>query len=287
MNIQEQRVAPMEFRAKSFILYVALAYGFSWAFWLPQVLASNGFVHWSFFSYVVGFVAPFGPTVSAFVVTYWSEGKNAAKSLFKRGTNYRLGKWFLPLFLLSPIWAGSALLLGSLTEKTAINLPWLSNPFTLIFNFGIYNFVYLFFFFGAAEEFGWRGYALQKIQTRLNAAISAIVVGLIWTFWHTPLFFISGSAMRAAGLLPSLAETVVFSIWLTWFYNNTGGSVLATMIFHSFNALTLYSIFPVAYIFGPGTLPVIFLYSMAAVITVAIVIIFGPKKLVRTKLRAS
>ncbi|MCL5068106.1 MAG: CPBP family intramembrane metalloprotease [Thaumarchaeota archaeon] len=284
LKVEEQRSERAQFKVRSFILYVVVAYGFSWAFWLPQVLASNGFMQWSFFSYIVGFIAPFGPTVSAFSITYWSEGRDAAKSLLRRGSKYRLGKWFFPLFMLSPLWAGSALLLGSLTEIATINLPWVSNPFSLVFNFGIYNFAYLFIFFGAAEEFGWRGYALQKLQPRLgDATISAIVVGSIWTFWHSPLFFIKGSAMQAAGLLPSIAETVVFSIWLTWFYNNTGGSVLATMIFHSFNALTLFVIFPVTYIFSPGSLPVIFLYATAAVITVAIVSIWGPKKLVRRK----
>lgn len=281
LNSRMQVPKVKEFKVKSFVLYVALAYGFSWAFWSPQVLASNGFVPWSFFSYIVGFIAPFGPTIAAFSTTYLSEGKNAAKSLLRRGTNYRFGKWIFPILLLSPIWAGSALLLGSLTEKTAINLPWISNPFSLVFNFGIYNFTYMFFFFGAAEEFGWRGYALQKMQVRLNATISAIVVGLIWTFWHLPLLFINGSSFQVAGLLPSIAQTVVFSIWLTWFYNNTGGSVLATMIFHSFNALTLFVIFPVAWIYSPGSLPVIYLYGVAAAITIAIVAIFGPKKLIR------
>ena len=284
MATKELRSEQEIFKVGSFILYVVLAYGFSWAFWLPQVLASNGFTQWSFFSYFVGFIAPFGPTIASFLVTIWSEGRNAAKTLLGRGTKYKFGKWVFPLFLFSPLWAGSALLLGSLAVKTTITLPWISNPFSLMFNFGIYNFTYMFFFFGAAEEFGWRGYALQKLQKRLgNAAVSAIVVGLIWTFWHTPLFFIKGSSMQTAGLLPSLAETVVFSIWLAWFYNNTGGSVLATMIFHSFNALTLFVIFPVTYIFSPGTLPVIFLYASAAAITVAIVIVWGPKKLVRSK----
>ncbi len=280
----EVQLRQEKFQVGSFILYVALAYGFSWLFWLPQVLASNGLIPWSFFSYVVGFIAPFGPTVSAFTVTYLREGKDAAKQLLKRGTKYKLGRWFIPLFALSPLWAGSALLVGSLAEKATIDLPWLSNPFSLLFNWGIYNFTYLFFFFGGAEEFGWRGYALQKLQSRLNdATLSAIVVGLIWTFWHSPLFFIAGSSMQAAGVIPSIAQTVVFSIWLTWFYNNTGGSVLATMIFHSFNALTLFSIFPVASIFGADSFAVAFLYAAATVITAAIIVIWGPKTLVRKR----
>lgn len=282
MNASLQRVSN-EFDVGEFIIYISIAYGFSWAFWLPQVLASNGLLQWTLFSYYVGFIAPFGPSIAALTVTYWREGRKATQTLLARGLNYKFGrKWLIALFALSPLWAGSALLIGNMTQKNTINLPWLSNPITLIANASIYNFVYLFIFFGAAEEFGWRGYALEKLQKRIgDATIAAIAVGLIWMFWHLPLFLISGSSQQAAGLLPSIAQTVVFSIWLTWFYNNTGGSVLATMIFHSFNALTLFTIFPVTAIYRSDSLPVIFMYVAGAVITAFILIIWGPKRLVR------
>ncbi len=41
-----------------------------------------------------------------------------------------------------------------------------------------------------SEELGWRGYALDALQARWSAAASSLVVGLAWSLWHLPLFFI-------------------------------------------------------------------------------------------------
>jgi hypothetical protein len=110
------------FKPSSLIFYTLIAYGFSWVFWSPQVLASNGLVPWSLFAYICGFIAPFGPLVAAVSMTYWKEGKDATKKLLSRGAKYKFGKkWLILLFAISPLWAGSALLVGSLTENVAIN----------------------------------------------------------------------------------------------------------------------------------------------------------------------
>ncbi len=272
------------FKLKDLIIYTLIAYSFSWIFWLPQVLAANEFMPWSFFAYICGFIAPFGPLVAAVSVTYMQGGKIGTKELLGRGVNYKFGKkWLILLFSLSPLWAGSALLVGFLTENVTISLPWLSNPLSLIANLSIYNFAYLFVFFGMAEEFGWRGLALQRIRSRFSAITSTLIVGLIWSFWHLPLLYITGSSMQTTGLIPSVAQTMVFSIWFAWFYFNTGGSVLATAIFHSFNALTLFVIFPVAFIYNPGSIPVVYLYISAAIITAAMLIYSGTKTMVRKK----
>lgn len=193
----------IEIRNLSF--YFSVAYAFSWIFWLPQVLRDNGLLAPSNFTYVVGFVAPFGPLVAAFSVTYLREGKKEVIIFLKRGVDFKNIKiWFIPLFLLFPLWAGTALLLGILTEGVTINLPWFSNPLSLIFNFGIYNYVYMFVFAGVAEEFGWRGYALDSLQARFSAVTSSIILGLIWGLWHLPTFFISGSNQQVAGFVSYL-----------------------------------------------------------------------------------
>src|SRR5512143_1050890 len=84
---------------------------------------------------------------------------------------------------------------------------------------------------GVGEEFGWRGFALPRLQVRHNALVSSLIVGLIWGTWHIPLFFTPGtvqSAWRAeAGLIiPILGYTLfcmAWSIQYTWFFNNTRG----------------------------------------------------------------
>jgi membrane protease YdiL (CAAX protease family) len=251
-------------------------------FWLPQVLASNNLISPHFLIYICGFIAPFGPFISAFSVTYLKEGKSAVKKLLKSGADYRFGRiWFIPTFLLFPLWAGTAFLLGILTEGATASLPWFSNPLSLLFNFGISNFVYMFVFVGVAEEFGWRGYALDRLQARFSAIISSIILGLVWGLWHLPLFFIGGSNQQAAGLGPYLLQIVVFSIWFTWLYNNTNCSVLSAIVFHTIMDLTLLTIFPVTSIFEPNSLPVLSMYVSGLMILVAVLIIWGPQRLVR------
>jgi len=42
----------------------------------------------------------------------------------------------------------------------------------------------------ANEEIGWRGFALPKLQVNYNTLYSSVILGIIWGFWHFPLFFI-------------------------------------------------------------------------------------------------
>jgi membrane protease YdiL (CAAX protease family) len=269
-------------RSQNLLPFVVVAYTFSWMFWLPQVLASNNLISPHFLIYICGFIAPFGPFISAFSLTYLKEGKSAVKKLLRRGADCRFERiWFIPTFLLFPLWAGAAFLLGILTGGATINLPWFSNPLSLFFSFGISNFVYMFIFVGVAEEFGWRGYALDRLQARFSATVSSIVLGLVWGLWHLPIFFINGSNQQAAGLGPYLLQIVVFSIWFTWLYNNTNGSVLSVIIFHAMMDLTLLTIFPVTSVFEPNSLPVLSMYVLGVIILIAVLVVYGPQRLMR------
>ena len=96
---------------------------------------------------------------------------------------------------------------------------------------------------GIGEEFGWRGFLLPRLQTRHNALISGLIVGVVWAIWHTPLFFIKGTSQYEqqlqGGLLPAILAYSVFvivaSIQFTWVFNNTRGSVLLAAVLHGAN----------------------------------------------------
>jgi membrane protease YdiL (CAAX protease family) len=44
------------------------------------------------------------------------------------------------------------------------------------------------------EELGWRGYLLNELRTRHSLLGSALLVGIVWGFWHLPIWFTRGYA---------------------------------------------------------------------------------------------
>jgi hypothetical protein len=62
---------------------------------------------------------------------------------------------------------------------------------SILTSLGVYNYSTL---LGGplGEEPGWRGYALPRLQTGLGPVRSSLVLGLLWTGWHLPLFLYPG-----------------------------------------------------------------------------------------------
>lgn len=143
--------------------------------------------------------------------------------------------------------------------------------------------------FGAfSEELGWRGYALDELQSRWSALASSLVLGFVWAFWHTPAFLIPGTSQYAMGGIFSwtslcfIVAVTLGSIIHTWAYNNTGRSILAAgMLMHfTQNAAMIF----LGGIFDEFSLPRAYwpaLLAVTAVIAGTFVLIYGPNRLVR------
>ncbi|MEM2004760.1 MAG: type II CAAX endopeptidase family protein [Zestosphaera sp.] len=263
------------------LLYFIVAFAFSWIFWIPQVLVARGILLTP--SIITDFLlgpfnpAAFGPLVSAFSLTYLNEGVSGLKSLLKRGLDCNFRKvWFIPIFLLFPVMTGSALLLTMLAGETPPELTTSYDLFTVAMIF-----TYIFFLGGPfQEEWGWRGYALDRLQERWSALTSSILLGLMWGLWHLPLFFMPGTIQSQTPFWGFMSLIICGSLLFTWIYNNTGGSILAVMLFHTMNNLSLV-IFPTLRTASGG------LYLLILnVVTAAIVLsVWGPKKLAHTNQR--
>ncbi|MCP4422174.1 MAG: CPBP family intramembrane metalloprotease [Chloroflexi bacterium] len=91
------------------------------------------------------------------------------------------------------------------------------------------------------EEFGWRGYALPKLQNKYGPLVASLVIGAIWGIWHLPSFFaplgvISAlvSALGFGFIVPYTLGTIANSIFMTWLYNKTKASALiAGIVWHA------------------------------------------------------
>jgi len=88
------------------------------------------------------------------------------------------------------------------------------------------------------EELGWRGYALNVLQQRFSPLISAIIIGVIWGFWHTPLWFLT-SGYSGVDLIKYIMLFMIciisVSIYITTFYNLNKNLVIPILIHQLYN----------------------------------------------------
>ena len=85
----------------------------------------------------------------------------------------------------------------------------------------------------AGEEVGWRGYALPRLAGRFGFARAGLLLGVIWSAWHLPIFFLPGADKYGQSFPVWTLQVVALSVAITWLYAQTRGSLLLTMLMHS------------------------------------------------------
>jgi len=215
---------------RDLVLYFVIAYAFTWALWLPGVLYLNGLIGGSFIAYfILGMIAPFGPMVSAFSLTLKFEGKDSLKKNLKRWLNFKLGWWWIPLIVLVPILAIIAHLLNIFLFGATFPISdvplWL---LPLIFIISLLTAGSL------GEEFGWRGYAKPRMEEKTNSFSANLILGIIWGFWHLPMFFMVGLFPHVyMPLWLFILNVVTFALIIAWIQNNNEQSVVPALIIHT------------------------------------------------------
>ena len=280
---QSNRTKTETWQPRNLIGFFLIAFGWTWFWWAlfifdilkmpagigtPDVdLGSAGPI------LLIVILSPFGPTIAGFVLTARTEGKAGMKRLWQRFWNRNLSwKWLWVILLFFPaknlILRFSAQIFAGMTQPT---FEWLTQPWLLLppFIASILN-------GGLSEEIGWRGYALPRFQAKWNALTAALVLGLIEGCWHIPLVFLPGDE-RFGMLIPVLIfPYFATGIFRAWIFNNTGGNVLAAVLFHAAGNTAGWAI-PVNV---PSQIFADLIYSGLAVV---VVLIFGPKILMRYK----
>ena len=206
MNFKEEK--------RNLIIFFIFSFLVSWLLWTPSVLVSLGVIATGPIQ-ILGNFAVFGPFFSAFLLSKIKGQKGEVKRLFLSGWNIKFGKkWILALFI--PIFiSGLTLLIISIIEPMD-RFQYAPSPIMWIPNF------FLYYFIGGpfTEEYGWRGYALDRLQSKFNAIYSSLILGFIWGIWHLPLFFIEATVQSYIPLYEFILVQMLSSILYTWILNN-------------------------------------------------------------------
>lgn len=214
-------------------LFFAITLGLSYfVFWGPLALfqvPTISFVSdikgpvWAIFMYMVN---GFGPSIVAIILTRIYEGKTGLNQFLKRVIQFKIGwRWYLA--------AISVVILPTLGQLLIIHF--LGQDF----NYGGFitqlgSFIPLIIIGPLSEELGWRGYALDRLQTKWSALVSSIMVGILWALWHLPLFFMLGTSQHELQIpfIGFLVGLIALSVLCTWLYNNTNRSIWTAVFFH-------------------------------------------------------
>jgi membrane protease YdiL (CAAX protease family) len=188
----------------------------------------------AFFSYVafpklpfapLWLVGIFSPTVSAVVVAALIGGAREIKRLLAGFTRWRIGwRWYV---------AVSLLVLGPLAI-VGVYIGMGNPPRGVASGMSVWSLLgalaYTLIAGPLAEEAGWRGFALPRLQERYSALRASVILGVLWFGWHVPQYFVPGTTMIPFPIF--LPICIALAVLFTWFYNNTGGSLVATVLAH-------------------------------------------------------
>jgi membrane protease YdiL (CAAX protease family) len=211
-------------KQKPLLSYFIFTYIISWMFLIPsyKILLNAGWNQSGLDSIpplaLIGLLGAFGPSIAAIILTKISGGNisDVLKKLILWKVNI---KWYLFVLFVPSILLGISVLISqlfgfSLGQAVFTNIPIMFlSAILLTLPFG-----------PLAEELGWRGYALPKLLNKYNPLVASLILGLFWTFWHIPAFFVPGVA------IPSVFEVNILTIFL-YLLNNIGLSLIFTGIF--------------------------------------------------------
>jgi uncharacterized protein len=279
--VSPQTPEPMPWLNRHQLLtYFILAYAIGWLVLLPRVIASFGppgatssahFNRWDELVFV------YAPAFAAVIVTAVNGG--SIRHLLGGLVRWRVRlQWYLIAVLLPGFIFLISIPIARLFGSMQLVIP---SAGQLIPAFLIGLIIQMVV---NMEEVGWRGFALPRMQAGWSALKASLILGVIWSIWHIPLFFLRGNPLQSTPFILFIISTTMLSVLLAWGFNNTDGSLLITQIMHqSFNAWVGPAVLPIAPVLAGGDIrPYLIATILVLGVAILIVVIAGHENLART-----
>ena len=207
-------------RRHPLITFFVLTYAISWV-GLPLYAAGV---------WPIPFLAT-GPLIAALIVIPLTQGRAGLRELGSRMIRWQVGWIWWALAIGLPL--GVHLVTAGLNVAAGAGVPSLAfgsvTTFLLMFAVRMVNPLDG----PLGEEPGWRGFALPGLQSTLSPLVSTLILAVLITGWHLPLFFLEEGGLQPSFIVTALLSTVAVTFWYNWLFNRTGGSVLMTLVAHN------------------------------------------------------
>lgn len=215
----------------SLLKFFLLTYAVTWACFITVVKISHGpATPAPALALVRGFLlllGTFAPSLVALGITARAEGRPGVRALLRRILQWQVGtRWYLFAIAYLPAIKLSVALVHRVMTGSWPRFgtePWYIIMVAIAVSTPVQ----------AGEEIGWRGYALPRLAGRFGFARASLLLGLIVSCWHLPIFFLPGADKYGQSFPVWTLQVVALSVAITWLYAHTNGSLLLTMLMHS------------------------------------------------------
>ena len=227
---------------KYLVLFFALTLACTWICgFIPVMFGFTGTGTGTFIFYFGGGA----PSVVALFLVFLTYPKDKIKDYFKRCISFRQTGWKWPLITILVFTFLSAVSIAAGVGLLGYEMPAMDYIKAIAANpLNIFLVLLLSLISGPLnEEFGWRGYALDRLLVRFGFLKGSLILGFIWAIWHLPWYFTPGQAQynllkdspfHALMFIPSV---MMLSVFVSFVYVRTNRSILAGALVHMFSNL--------------------------------------------------
>jgi membrane protease YdiL (CAAX protease family) len=192
----------------------------------------------------VALASVFSASIAGIIMTAVEDGRAGLKLMLRRLLIWRvgIGYWLFAFLFLVP-----AILLGSMANPLFNGDPLSFNNIRPAFDI-LPMFIIFFIVAGLGQELGWTGFLMPRLQARYGALTSCVIRAILGGIWHLPLFLYSrlqppelsdfpySGWIAQKGFPVAIGALLMFlltwSIFYTWIFNNTRGSLLLVAVLH-------------------------------------------------------
>ena len=255
------RPAPLRLWERPHLVYLGLAYGISWTFWIAAWLAARqtdageqlfnaDLVDALLFDRtaagtVVGLsllslLGVYGPAIAGVVATQIDPAVSLP-DLWERVRRIGVGaRWYGLALLMLVLATAPAILIVVLTADSVPDAPGGGELLAFLAAFFVFQLLT-----SGAEEIGWRGYLNERLRQGRDFWDTGWAVGIPWAAWHIPvvvLIFVQQGmvGVQIVGSLLGFGIGIVAAAILhAWFYERTRSVFLNIVIHAAFNTVPL------------------------------------------------
>lgn len=220
---------------KALVAYFVLTFSIAWSIWITLGMYAPQ-------NYLLVIVGALAPTFAGFLMVGVTEGKEGVRTLWSKLLVWRVN-WKHYMFAILGLTLLVLLAMG--LNRILFDIPWVELS-VIAARFGIPEDTAALFFlyspliflttiFGGplAEELGWRGYAQPRLQKKVGAGWAGLIIGLVWSLWHLPLFYFFPKAVAELPLIHYIPLVTALGVIFAWMYTRSKGSVLLCILLHT------------------------------------------------------